>query len=91
MKFIPARDCVLVKQDEEKQGLIALLNRSKLGSGTVVAVGPGKYSNKGFLIPMSVAVGDKVVFSEHVGQKTVIDNEEFITILEPDIAGVLSD
>ena len=89
MNFKPMGDCILVEQDQEKEGLIVLVNKVKLAQGTVVAAGPGKISQKGILIPMQVKVGEKVCFSEHIGQKTVVDGKEYLVMHEPDIAGVI--
>ncbi len=89
MNFKPMGDCILVEQDQEKDGLIVLVQKAKLAQGTVVAVGPGKISQKGILLPMQVKVGEKVCFGEHIGQKTVVDDKEFLVMHEPDIAGVI--
>ncbi len=89
MNFKPMGDCILVEQDQEKDGLIVLVQKTKLAQGTVVAVGPGKISQKGILLPMMVKVGEKVCFGEHTGQKTVVDGKEYLVMHEPDIAGVI--
>jgi len=89
MKFKPMGDCILIEQATEKAGLIVLIQKDKLNQGTVVAVGPGKLSQKGILLPMQVRVGQIVCFSEYAGQKTVIEGKEYLVMREPDIAGVI--
>ena len=54
--------------------------------GEVVAVGPGKYDD-GMLVPMSVKVGEKVLFQW--GDKLTIDGEEYEMVSESSILAVL--
>jgi chaperonin GroES len=89
MNFRPMSDCVLIKQDIEKQGIIALLKADKLAQGYVVAVGPGKMTPKGQVRPVQLTPGDKVVFGEHVGQKQTINGQDYLIMHEGDIAGVI--
>lgn len=91
MNFRPMSDCILIKQDVEKQGIIVMLKADKMAQGVVVAVGPGKMLPDGKVIPVQLVVGEKVVFGEHVGQKTVFDGEEYLVMHERDIAGVIDD
>ena len=84
-------DCILIEQDVEQDGLIVLVNKSKMAQGTVIAVGPGKLSQKGMLLPVQLEVGNKVCFGEHTGQKTVVNGKEYLVMHEPDIAGVIDE
>ena len=63
---------------------------SKLNEGTVVAVGPGARDQQGKIIPLTVAVGQKVLLPEY-GQTIKIDNEEYHIYRENDIIGILKD
>ncbi len=54
--------------------------------GEVVAVGPGKHED-GKVIPMSVRVGDKVLFQW--GDKLTIDGEEYEMISESGILAII--
>lgn len=58
--------------------------------GVVVSVGRGHVSKKGYLRPMDVQLGDKVVFSEYAGSKIKIQNEDLIIIREGDVMGVVA-
>jgi chaperonin GroES len=51
----------------------------------VVAVGPGRKSEDGKLIPMDVKVGDTVIYSKYGGTEIKIDDEELIILRESDI------
>lgn len=95
MKFRPLADRVLVKRTDEEQtseGGIVLPGSAaeKPSQGEVVAVGPGKTSDNGDVQPISVNVGDLVVFGQYAGSNTVkIDGDELVILNEQDILGVL--
>ena len=53
-------------------------------------MGPGKTSDNGDVQPISVNVGDLVVFGQYAGSNTVkIDGDELVILNEQDILGVL--
>ena len=95
MKFRPLADRVLVKRTDEEQtseGGIVLPGAAaeKPSQGEVVAVGPGKTSDNGDVQPISVNVGDLVVFGQYAGSNTVkIDGDELVILNEQDILGVI--
>merc|ERR1719507_2370215 len=56
----------------------------------VVAVGPGaRNSTTGAHIPMSVAVGDKVMLPEYGGSKIELEAKEYMLLREADIVAKL--
>ena len=58
--------------------------------GTVVAVGPGKHAEQtGTLIPLTVKVGDKVIYSKFGGQEFPIDGKDYLVMREADIYVIL--
>ena len=57
----------------------------------MVAVGPGSRSESGATIPMSVAVGDKVLLPEFGGAKLELEGEEFQLFRESDLVAKLSE
>ena len=95
MKFKPLGDRVLVKRTDEEQtseGGIVLPGSAaeKPSQGEVVAVGPGKTLDNGDVQPISVNVGDLVVFGQYAGSNTVkIDGDELVILNEQDILGVI--
>ena len=95
MKFRPLADRVLVKRTDEEQtseGGIVLPGSAaeKPSQGEVVAVGPGKTFDNGDVQPISVNVGDLVVFGQYAGSNTVkIDGDELVILNEQDILGVI--
>jgi chaperonin GroES len=96
MKFRPLHDRVAVKRVEEEQktkgGLIIPdTAKEKPMQGEVLAVGPGARDEDGDLVPMSVQVGDRVLFGKWSGTEVKIDDEEVLIMKESDIMGVLEE
>lgn len=91
-KLKPLNDRVLIKRktETESQGGIILTEsaQEKQQQGTVIAVGPGKYTNDGKLQAMQVKVGDTVFFAKYSGVEFDFDNEDFIIMREDDIVAV---
>jgi chaperonin GroES len=60
--------------------------KEKPQQGEVIAVGPGRRDEKeGKIIPMEIAVGDRVLYAKYTGQEIKIENEELIVLREMDI------
>ena len=95
MKIRPLRDRVAVRREEEETtsaGGIVLPGSAteKPNQGIVVAVGNGIVLDNGEVRPLSVKIGDKVIFGKYAGSDTVkIDGEELIILSESDIYAVL--
>ena len=94
MKFRPLHDRVAVKRVEEEQrtkgGLIIPdTAKEKPMQGEVLAVGPGARDEDGELVPMSVQVGDRVLFGKWSGTEVKLDDEEVLIMKESDLLGVL--
>lgn len=49
---------------------------SKLNSGTVVAVGPGRRAMNGDLVPVAVKAGDKVLLPEYGGTPVKLEDDK---------------
>jgi len=95
MKLRPLRDRVLVKRLEEKEVkkggiIIPDTAKEKPQEGEVIAVGPGKVTDDGKLQPMSVKVGDQILFGKYSGNEVKLDGEEYLIMHEGDILGTLS-
>ena len=63
----------------------------KKSRGIVEAVGPGMVSPEGKVIPMTVKVGDKVLFGKWSGSEVKINGEERLLIKEPEILGIIEE
>lgn len=91
----PLNNYVLLQRIEEENktagGIIIPDNaREKPSRGTVIAVGDGAYEN-GARIPMSVTVGDTVLFAKWAASanEVKIDGVDYVLIKESDILGIL--
>lgn len=96
-KFTPLGDRLVVMPSEREgekklaSGIIIpeTVDKEKPASGTVVAVGPGKYED-GERIPMQVKVDDKVLFSKYGYDEVKIDGQEYYILSESNILGIVS-
>jgi len=94
MKIRPLYDRVVVRRKEEEAksaGGIVLPGsaKEKPNQGEVVAVGQGKLLDSGELRPVSLKVGDQVVFGQYSGNNIKVDGEELIILSETEIFGVI--
>jgi len=55
----------------------------------VIAVGPGKKSENGKLIPLQIQVGDVVLMDKYSGQEITIDDEEYVIVKSDDIIAIV--
>jgi len=94
MKVRPLYDYVLVKRIEEPetiQGGIVIPDtaKEKPQQGEVLAVGKGRLTKDGNLIPLEVKPGDKVLFGKYAGNDVRIGTEECLILREDEILGIL--
>lgn len=95
MKLKPLHDHVIVKpitEDEVTAAGIVLpdtVDKEKPEKGEVIAAGPGKLLESGQRAPLSVKVGDKVMFKKYSPDEIKVDKEEYLIIAEGDILAVL--
>jgi chaperonin GroES len=59
--------------------------KEKPEQGTVVAVGPGKKNDEGKVVPLSVKVGDTIMFSKYGYDEVKINGSEYYLIREDSI------
>jgi chaperonin GroES len=94
MTVRPLFDRVLIKRNDEptrsKGGLfLPETSKEKPSEGTVLAAGEGKLSDEGKLTPLTVKVGDRIVFGKYAGTEIKVDGEDRIILREDDILGIL--
>ena len=65
------------------------VDKEKPEQGIVIAIGPGKRDENGKLVPMSVKVGDKVVFSKYGYDEIKVNGVEYYMVSESNILGVI--
>ena len=96
MKFRPLHDRVVVKRiDAENKSaggiIIPDTAQEKPSQGEVIAVGPGARDDKGQLVPLGVAVGDRILFGKWSGTEVKLDGEDLLIMKESDVMGVIED
>lgn len=94
MNLRPLQDRIIVKRLEEETmtagGIfIPETAKEKPMKGEVVAVGNGKKTEEGKILPVDVKKGDKVLFGKYAGTEIKIDGQEFLIMREDDILGIM--
>lgn len=89
VKIKPLADRVLVEPaaaEEKTAGGIIIPDtaKEKPQKGKIVAVGPGKKDE-----PMTVKVGDQVLYGKYAGTEITIDGENYLIMRESDIVAVI--
>jgi chaperonin GroES len=63
--------------------------KQELNRGTIVAAGRGKMLEDGTVIPLSVKVGDEIIFGRYSGQDIEVDGKKVFTMREDEIIGII--
>jgi chaperonin GroES len=94
MNLTPTSDRVIIQpnpiSDTTPGGIIIPETvKEKPRYGTVVAVGPGKY-NPDFetACPVSLKVGDTVLFAKYSGSEVTVDGVDYLIMREDDVIAV---
>ena len=95
MNIRPLHDRIVVKRldDQAEQVLNGIIipdsAKEKPQEAEVVAVGKGKRSDDGKLIPLDVAVGDKILFGKYSGSDIKVDGQEYLIMREDEVLAVI--
>jgi len=96
MKLQPLHDQVIIKpltaEEKTKSGIILpdTINKDRPEQGEVIAVGPGRLLDNGQRAPMSVKVGEKVVFKKYSTEDLKLDGQEYVVVAERDILAIIN-
>ncbi|HPP05938.1 MAG TPA: co-chaperone GroES [Syntrophorhabdaceae bacterium] len=96
MKIKPLQDRILVKRIEEEEKtkggiIIPDAAKEKPQEGKVIAVGDGKLLDNGTKAPLTVKVGDKILFGKYAGTEIKIEGEEHLILREDDVLAIVED
>lgn len=97
MKIKPLADYVLlepIKEEEKTKAGILLpqtAEKEKPEQGKIIAVGPGKRDEKGNIVPMSVKVGQRVLFKKYGPDEIKVDDKEYLICKEEDILAIIEE
>jgi chaperonin GroES len=95
MNIQPLDDRVLIeptsKEEQTKSGIVIpdTSDKEKPEQGKVIAVGSGRIDSNGNRIPMTVKVGDVVLFTKYGPNEVKIDNKEYLIAKEEDILAII--
>ena len=91
MKLKPMADNILLKAHEAAETtvsgiILATTNKEKPSIYEVVSVGPGTKD-----VTMTVALGDKVVVSKHVGTDITLDKVDYKFVKQDEVLAIVTD
>ena len=94
MDVKPLGDRVLIElleaEDVTKGGIVLPdTAKEKPQQAKIVAVGQGKVSDDGKVIPLQVKVGELIIFGKYSGTELKIDDRNLLMLREEDILGVV--
>ena len=94
MTVRPLHDRILIKRVEEKESvkggiIIPDSAKEKPQEGEVIAVGNGKKTEEGKIIPLDVKAGDRILFGKYSGTEIKLDNQEYLILREEEVLGVI--
>ena len=82
-----------LEKEEKTQGGIFLPDaaKEKPQKGKVLAVGPGKMLDSGKRAPVSVSVGDTVLFAKYGGAEVRVEGKDLLIMRESDVLALVSE
>jgi chaperonin GroES len=94
MKFRPLHDRILVERvesEEKTAGGIILPDsaKEKPQQGKIIAVGQGKKTEDGKIIPVELKVGDAILFGKYSGSEIKVEGIEYLIMREEDVLGII--
>ena len=94
MKVRPLHDRIIVsriEEGEQKVGGIIIPDsaKEKPQEGKVMAVGKGKVTEDGKVLPMDVKEGDRILFGKYSGTEVKVDGDELVVMHEEDVMAVI--
>jgi chaperonin GroES len=90
----PLEDRIVVQANEAEtttaSGLVIPdTAKEKPQEGTVLAVGPGRFDDKGSRVPVDVKAGDTVIYSKYGGTEIKWAGEEYLILSARDVLAVV--
>ena len=90
----PLFDRVLIERTEEPSKTASGLflpetAKEKPAEGRILAIGNGRVGDKGEVKPITVKVGDRVLFGKYAGTEIKVDGADRLILREDDILGII--
>jgi len=95
MTIKPLSDHILIEpvkiEEKTKSGILLpeTASKEKPEEGIVVAVGPGRKTDDGKIVPVSVKAGQKVLFTKYGPNEIKINEKEYLIAREEDILAII--
>lgn len=95
MKIKPLSDHILIEPMEQKEktkeGILLpeTAEKERPEQGKIIAVGPGRKTASGKIIPLNVKQGDIVLFTKYGPNEIKVDDKEYLIAKEEDILAIL--
>lgn len=95
MKIKPLSNHILIepaKQEVKTKSGILLpdtADKERPEAGKVIAVGPGRKTSMGKIVPMEIKVGDEVLFTKYGPNEIKIEDKEYLIAKEDDILAIV--
>ena len=92
--IIPLGDKIVILPQEEGEQMYGNIivpdaGQEKPEMGKVLAVGPGRISTDGTLIPNRLEVGQTIIVPKFGAQVVVVENETYVVASENDVLGII--
>ena len=94
MNVQPLGDRILVEvleaKDKTKGGIVLPDSaKEKPQEAKVIAVGKGRISDEGKVVPLELKAGDKILFGKYTGTEITVDDKEYLILKEEDVLAVI--
>ena len=95
MNIKPLSDHILIsaisQEEKTKTGILLpeTAEKERPEQGNVIAVGPGRKTSSGQVIPLEVRPGNKVLFTKYGPNEIKINDKEYLIAKEEDILAIL--
>jgi len=98
MKMKPIGDNILIREEKQKEktasGIIMPTGHEEYSFAKVIATGPGLFTQTGDTIPMTIKVGDTVMYPSFITgdqKKITLDGTKYYLLRESEISMVSTD
>lgn len=94
MKIKPLSNNIIIAVEKETKTRSGILlpdtaEKERPEAGKVIAVGPGKKTSSGKVIPLDVKVGDEVLFTKYGPSEIKVEEKEYLVAKEEDILAII--
>ena len=97
MQIKPLADHIVIEpllpEEKTESGILlpGTVEKEKPEQGKVIAVGTGKVTEDGKVIPPEVQVGDTVLFTKYAPNEVTVGDKDYLIVKQEDILGVITE